>query len=87
MRRSYTLTNPLLKPWALIRAIGSYSSTHNHLRRLQECAREAGYMRTVDGRETIYKARVQMVIINALTSTGSWVTRGFSLNMICLTMI
>jgi phosphatidylserine/phosphatidylglycerophosphate/cardiolipin synthase-like enzyme len=59
----------------MVDSIGSLSLFHNDLRALETCAQEAGYMRTVDGKKTPYKARVQAVIFNALTSSTSWINR------------
>ena len=59
----------------MVDSIGSLSLFHNDLRALQTCERQAGSMRTVDGQQTSYKARVQAVVFNALTSTTSWINR------------
>ncbi len=59
----------------MVDSIGSWSLFHNDLRALETCEQQAGYMRTVDGQKTPYKARVQAVVINAITSTTSWINR------------
>jgi len=59
----------------MVDAVGSYSLTHNNLRKLQDCAQQAGYMRTADGTLTPYRARVQTVVINALTRRLIWANR------------
>jgi len=59
----------------MVDSIGSLSPFHSGLRALAACAEEAGYMRTVDGRLTPHRARLQIVIFNALTSLDSWVNR------------
>jgi len=59
----------------MVDAVGSFSMTHNNFRKLQECARDAGYMRNAQGQLTVYKARVQTIVVNAFTSTTSWINR------------
>lgn len=59
----------------MVDAIGSLSPFHSELRALATCAEEAGYMRTTDGQLTPHRARIQIVIFNALTSMDSWVNR------------
>ena len=51
----------------MVDSIGSYSIGHPALKGLLTCADEAGFMRTEDGRPTPYRARVQVVIFNALS--------------------
>ena len=48
-------------------ALGSFSSTHPALKALETCAENAGFMRNRAGEITTKKARVQVVIFNALT--------------------
>jgi len=59
----------------MVDSLGSMSSNHAPMRALETCTKDAGYMRGPDGQETSYKARVQFVIINALTSWRSWSNR------------
>ena len=59
----------------MVDAVGSLNLFHSDLRALTTCADQAGYLRTADGRPTPYRARVQVVIINALTSPDSWINR------------
>ena len=55
----------------MVDSVGSMSPFHTELMALETCADKADYMRTVDGKKTIYKARVQAVVFNALTSFSS----------------
>jgi putative cardiolipin synthase len=59
----------------MVDSIGSLSLFHNDLRALETCAENAGYMRTVDGQPTPYRARVQAMIFSALTRSISWANR------------
>jgi len=59
----------------MVDSIGSISFSHTDLKALETCAENAGYMRTEQGQLTSHKARVQVVIFNALTSTASWINR------------
>lgn len=59
----------------MVDSIGSFSFSHADLMALETCADNAGYMRNDRGQLTSHKARVQVVIFNALTSAGSWVNR------------
>jgi hypothetical protein len=51
----------------MVDSLGSLHPTHNELRGLETCAENAGFMRNADGQVTTRKARVQVVIFNALT--------------------
>ena len=51
----------------VVDALGSFSSTHPSLRALETCADNAGFMRNRAGEMSTRKARVQVVIFNALT--------------------
>ena len=51
----------------MVDSIGSMSPTHNELRALETCAEDAGFMRNADGKVTTRKARVQVVIFNAVS--------------------
>ena len=51
----------------LVDSIGSFSLDKDFLRALVSCADDAGLMKTVDGRETIHKARVQATVFNAVS--------------------
>lgn len=57
----------------MIDSIGSFSSSHTGIRALETCAEDAGLFHIAKGKKT--KARVQFVIINALTSWDSWNNR------------
>ncbi len=59
----------------MVDSIGSLDPSHTPLMALETCAQHAGTMRTVDGQLTDYRARVQVVIFNALTSLYSWSNR------------
>jgi putative cardiolipin synthase len=59
----------------MVDSVGSFDPSHTALMALETCAQDAGYMRTVDGQLTDYRARVQVVIFNALTSLSSWANR------------
>jgi phosphatidylserine/phosphatidylglycerophosphate/cardiolipin synthase-like enzyme len=48
-------------------ALGSFNTTHPALKALETCAEDAGFMRNEAGELTTRKARVQVVIFNALT--------------------
>jgi hypothetical protein len=51
----------------MVDSIGSIHPNHNELRALETCAEEAGFIRDQHGNPTDKKARVQVVIINALS--------------------
>ena len=51
----------------MVDSIGSIHPNHNELRALETCAEEAGYIRDEHGHPTGLRARVQVVIINALS--------------------
>ena len=59
----------------MVDSVGSIDSSHTGLMALETCAENAGYVRNVAGEETQYRARVQVVIFNALTSMSSWANR------------
>ena len=59
----------------MVDSIGSMSPFHTDLLALATCADQAGYMRTVDGQKTVYKARIQAAIFNALTRSTSMINR------------
>lgn len=59
----------------MVDSIGSISLSHKGLMALETCAENAGYMRNDTGQLTSHKARVQVVIFNALTSASSWINR------------
>jgi phosphatidylserine/phosphatidylglycerophosphate/cardiolipin synthase-like enzyme len=59
----------------MVDSLGSMHASHTAIRAVETCAEEAGYIRDVNGEETPYRARVQFVIINALTSVSSWANR------------
>ena len=52
----------------VVDSIGSYDMTHNYLRGLAVCSADAGYITNAKGQPTVYRARAQVVIFNALTN-------------------
>ena len=59
----------------MVDSVGSIDASHTGLKALETCAQDAGYVRNANGEETEYRARVQVVIFNALTSVHSWANR------------
>ena len=59
----------------IVDSIGSMHPTHSELRALETCADDAGFMRNDDGKVTASRARVQVVIFNALSKISSWANR------------
>ena len=59
----------------MVDSVGSFDATHNELRGLETCAEEAGFVKDEWGRPTDRKARVQVVIINALSKWASRTNR------------
>jgi phosphatidylserine/phosphatidylglycerophosphate/cardiolipin synthase-like enzyme len=59
----------------MVDSLGSFHTSHAGIRAVETCADEAGYMRDANGKQTPNKARVQFVVINALTSVSSWANR------------
>ncbi len=51
----------------MVDSIGSFSPGHSELRAVETCAADAGFIRNADGRLTTKKARVQVVVFNAIT--------------------
>ena len=51
----------------MVDSLGSFSPGHSEFRAVETCAAEAGFIRNADGQLTTKKARVQVVIFNALT--------------------
>ena len=51
----------------MVDSLGSIHPTHDELRALETCSENAGFMRNADGQVTTRKARVQVVIFNAIT--------------------
>lgn len=51
----------------MVDSIGSLRPGHNELRALETCAEHAGFMRNGKGQITTRKARIQVVIFNAIT--------------------
>lgn len=51
----------------MVDSLGSMRPAHNELRALETCGEEAGFMRNTQGQITTKKARVQVVIFNAIT--------------------
>jgi phosphatidylserine/phosphatidylglycerophosphate/cardiolipin synthase-like enzyme len=59
----------------MVDSLGSLHPSHAPIRALETCAADAGFMRDADGNRTTHRARVQFVVINALTSRHSWANR------------
>ncbi len=59
----------------MVDSIGSFNISHKGIMALETCAENAGYIRDANGKESDFKARVQFVVINALTSPSSWSNR------------
>ena len=51
----------------MVDSLGSFSIDHTPLRALETCAEDAGFMRNEKGQLTTKKARVQVVIFNAIS--------------------
>ena len=51
----------------MVDSLGSLHPSHDELRALETCANEAGFMRNAEGQVTTKKARVQVVIFNAVS--------------------
>ena len=51
----------------MVDSIGSISPDHSGLRAVETCAEDAGFIRNTNGQMTTKKARVQVVIFNAIT--------------------
>jgi phosphatidylserine/phosphatidylglycerophosphate/cardiolipin synthase-like enzyme len=51
----------------MVDSLGSFSPGHSEFRAVETCAADAGFIRNTDGQLTTKKARVQVVIFNALT--------------------
>ena len=52
----------------MVDSVGSFSLGHNEIRALETCTDKAGFMRNLNGQVTTKKARVQVVIFNALSN-------------------
>ena len=52
----------------MVDSLGSMDPDHVELRALETCASNAGFMRNADGQLTTKKARVQVVIFNAISN-------------------
>lgn len=59
----------------MVDSVGSFHQNHNELRGLETCADQAGFIRNADGQVTTKKARVQVVIFNAITHQAANVNR------------
>jgi phosphatidylserine/phosphatidylglycerophosphate/cardiolipin synthase-like enzyme len=59
----------------MVDSIGSLNFVRKELMALESCADNAGFMRTVDGQLTPYRARVQVVLFNSPVKTISWANR------------
>ncbi len=51
----------------MVDSLGSFNLGHSALRAVETCAADAGFIRNADGQLTTKKARVQVVIFNAIT--------------------
>ena len=59
----------------IVDSVGSVGLGKDHLRALQSCAEEAGFMHDGSGYTTPIKARIQIVIFNALSNPFSRINR------------
>ena len=59
----------------MVDSIGSLRFARTELMALESCADNAGFMRTIDGQLTPYRARVQVVLFNSPVKTISWANR------------
>ena len=59
----------------MVDSIGSLSFYHTEMMALESCADKAGFMRTVDGQLTPYKARVEVVLFNSPIRSIAWANR------------
>ena len=59
----------------MVDAVGSFDPFNDHFRALETCAENATNIRDAEGRLTQHRARVQVVIINALNNINSKVNR------------
>ena len=59
----------------MVDSLGSIHPTHTPIRALESCAENAGFVVDAKGNKTLNKARVQFVVINAITSVSSWSNR------------
>ncbi|MDO6685305.1 MULTISPECIES: phospholipase D-like domain-containing protein [unclassified Agarivorans] len=55
----------------MVDSLGSLSMEHGDLKGLIECAKKAGFVKARNGEVTKNRARVQAVVFNALTQSGS----------------
>ena len=52
----------------MVDSVGSIDSTHSGLKALESCADDAGYIRNAQGQLTNKKARIQVVVFNAVSN-------------------
>ena len=52
----------------MVDSVGSIESTHSGLKALETCAADAGFMRNAQGQLTTKKARIQVVVFNAVSN-------------------
>ncbi len=52
----------------MVDSVGSIDTTHSGLKALETCAEDAGFMRNADGQLTTKKARIQVVVFNAVSN-------------------
>jgi phosphatidylserine/phosphatidylglycerophosphate/cardiolipin synthase-like enzyme len=52
----------------MVDSVGSIDSTHSELKALETCADDAGFMRNAEGQLTTKKARIQVVVFNAVSN-------------------
>ena len=59
----------------MVDSIGTLAFARTELMALESCADNAGFMRTIDGQLTPYRARVQVVLFNSPVKSISWANR------------
>jgi cardiolipin synthase C len=59
----------------MVDSLGSLGFARTELMALESCADNAGFMRTIDGQQTPYKARVQVVSFNSPVKSIAWANR------------
>jgi cardiolipin synthase C len=59
----------------MVDSVGSIDSTHSELKALETCADDAGFMRNAEGKLTTQKARIQVVVFNAVSNVFVRVNR------------
>lgn len=59
----------------MVDSVGSIDSSHSGLKALETCADDAGFIRNADGALTTKKARIQVVVFNAISNVFIRVNR------------